>query len=113
MVRDFQSTPTVQQKLGTVGGADSSRTSGAPPPHTQTQNSTHATDHIQSTFTHTARKKISRQVERERDRRREGVQFQADRHIPTHRTRIKKDRGKWEKKKECVTIIVVIELKLQ
>lgn len=27
VVRDFQSTPTVQQKLGTVGGADSSRTS--------------------------------------------------------------------------------------
>lgn len=29
MVRDFQSTPTVQQKLGTVGGADSSRASHA------------------------------------------------------------------------------------
>lgn len=27
VVRDFQSTPTVQQKLGTVGGADSSRAS--------------------------------------------------------------------------------------
>lgn len=34
VVRDFQSTPTVQQKLGTVGGADSSRASGAPTPHT-------------------------------------------------------------------------------
>ena len=32
VVRDFQSTPTVQQKLGTVGGADSSRASGAPTP---------------------------------------------------------------------------------
>lgn len=36
VVRDFQSTPTVQQKLGTVGGADSSRASGAPTPHTHT-----------------------------------------------------------------------------
>lgn len=33
VVRDFQSTPTVQQKLGTVGGADSSRASGAPTPY--------------------------------------------------------------------------------
>lgn len=106
MVRDFQSTPTVQQKLGTVGGADSSRTSGAPPPHTQTQNSTHATDHIQSTFTHTARKKISRQVERERDRRREGVQFQADRHIPTHRTRIKKDRESGKRKRSVLPLLL-------
>lgn len=36
VVRDFQSTPTVQQKLGTVGGADSSRASGAPT-HTHTK----------------------------------------------------------------------------
>lgn len=44
VVRDFQSTPTVQQKLGTVGGADSSRASGAPTPHTprtHTQTSPH------------------------------------------------------------------------
>lgn len=36
VVKDFQSTPTVQQKLGTVGGADSSRASGAPT-HKQTK----------------------------------------------------------------------------
>lgn len=34
VVRDFQSTPTVQQKLGTVRGADSSRASHT---HTHTQ----------------------------------------------------------------------------
>lgn len=37
VVRDFQSTPTVQQKLGTVGGADSSR-----PSHAHTHARTHS-----------------------------------------------------------------------
>ncbi len=60
------------------------------------------------TFTRKARLKISRQIEWERGRRREVETFQADRHIPTRRTGRKR-----EKKKECVNIIVVIELKLQ
>lgn len=50
--------------------------------------------------------KISRQVERERGRRREGEQFQADRHIPTHRTRIKKDRESGKRKRNVLPLLL-------